>query len=279
MPPGHAKLRFYSPEGDLALEALMTAPIMKIGRADPQTTEEQCLQVPQQFNGVSREHLEIKWSETACTFEATVTGRNGAIVNRRRLTVGETALLPFRAVSAIALGKGCLVYFSPAKRTKPKEANSSTPAAITSLPTNSTKVDRPRPVVKSWVAEVMSVLAASSGTPLTASELLERLISIHPELNKKYVRGLFRKAPFSIDPDTGIVGVVDPDSLPIAMLGPQWFGKDVVDNIPEDTAAPLEEDVVEVQLPEYPHKYPSSKRTRTGSNKYAPIMRSPGLER
>ena len=253
----------------------MTCTTVKIGRADPpsERCEYQCLKVPHQFNGVSREHLEIKWSESSCTFEAHVVGRNGAIVNRRRVSSGDSALLPFRAVSAIALGKGCLVYFAPAKRTKPKDLTKETVTHKSGTDGSA----RARPGVRSWVSEVMSVLTDSSSfRGMLANELLEKLTTIHPELNRKYVRGLFRKAPFNTDPETGLVSVSDPDSLPIAMLAGHFPPRSST----VDQTNPAEQEVAgeSSQIPHYPHQYPSSKRTRTNkSAKFAPVMRSPGL--
>ena len=95
MVPGHAKLRAFDKEGQLVSQCIMTKSHLSIGRmvAGPidelpiSNSDSQAFKVPAVLSGVSREHASISWNEKDMAFQILITGRNGALINRKRLNL------------------------------------------------------------------------------------------------------------------------------------------------------------------------------------------------
>jgi FHA domain len=213
---GHAKLRVFDREGQLVSECIMHKSTLRIGRHIADTAEEplesaeeiQDFKLSAELSGVSREHASISWSEKDMGFQILIKGRNGAIVNRRKVNVDESAILNPRQVSSLALGRSCFVYFAPAMQ--PKKSN---------LPLASPKTgDESRSAKKAsamrWQPAVVKEFTRRETQTIELNELLASLSAAFPEQCeassswKTTVRKLVRKVPFVFEDSNQIVCLI-----------------------------------------------------------------------
>ena len=202
---GYAKVRVYTSEGVLSQELIMRSLLLKIRRAERgQKPELDSLYVSADFAGVSRQHAEISWSDKDVAFRLVVTGRNGAIVNKKKIEAGSSAILSPRTLSAFALGKHCLIYFAPATIKRPQ--TSPKPSIIQSEENINSASKRPPPL-GSWQAAICAVFELKGVSTLPVTTVIEQLQNDHQDYFaqvenngwKKYVRSVLRKSPFQAE--------------------------------------------------------------------------------
>ena len=179
----------------LSIGRMVAAPIDEIPISNSESQE---FKVPAVLSGVSREHASISWNEKDLAFQILVKGRNGALINRRRLNFNEISLLSTRQTSAIALGKSCFIYFAPAMPIR----KSSTPVLI---PPSGEESAHGRKSLSSmrWQPAVIREFQRRKTFTIDLHDLLASLATTYPdqcETSNSWrasVKKLVRKAPFS----------------------------------------------------------------------------------
>ena len=209
MTSGHAKLRVMNKDGVTLCETIMTHRTLKIGResSDAVPLEKemswQDFKVPTELTGVSRDHVCITWSELDMGFKLTVTGRNGAIVNRKKLNQGESSILYTKTVSALALGKTCFIYFAPATSKLPKSASV--------LPSPKAKDNEEKRAPMKWLPAILSEFQARETKQMSLNDIYSYIESKHSDHCesvtswRKTVKQVVKRAPFVLEESTQIV--------------------------------------------------------------------------
>ena len=189
---------------------LSLSQLQKLRSSELQTALDQTISIPSCFNGVSREHAKISWNDSILSYEVKMLGRNGGIVNGRKLNCGETNALFVDQLASISLGKSCFVYFYPSLSSqKCDESNRYQEDSLDS------KLSLPFPSSKrrgfTWMAAISTALNSSGRDGMTVSDILDHLHRTHIDhLDstsgwKRYVKSIIRKEPFVFDEKTATV--------------------------------------------------------------------------